>query len=265
LYTLDYGEVIQIYEQLVRDFEESGDPIKPAGIKSANLLHSAITRQNTSLGGIRKYNDPVDCATALCYGICNNHAFHNGNKRTALVSLLAHLDRNKLSLWGTDQDELYDFILAVASRLIAEWVAEKLDLDLEFRPGDSSVDVEMRMMSRWVRAHTASVKRGEKQVSYRELRKLLKPFGYDLAHPQDNYIRVVYTEPDTGKQTNIDTIIYPGEKRDVDINTIKRVRQRCKLREEDGVDSDIFYYQAGPPVDEFINRYRLVLRRLADT
>ncbi|MEU1607236.1 type II toxin-antitoxin system death-on-curing family toxin [Micromonospora matsumotoense] len=254
-----------MYQHLVRDFEESGDPIKPAGIRSTDLLHSAIARQNTSLGGVLKYSNPIDCAAALTYGICNNHAFYNGNKRTALVSLLAHLDRNKLSLWGTNQDELYDFILAVASRTVAEWVSEKLGLDLDFFPGEDSSDVEVRMMSRWIGEYTASIKRGEKQVSYRELRKLLKPFGYELTNPQNNFIRVVYNDPGTGSQRNIDSIIYPGENRDVDINTIKRIRQRCKLREEDGVDSDIFYYRAGPPVDEFINHYRLVLRRLADT
>jgi death-on-curing family protein len=264
LYTLDYEEVIRIYEQLVRDFAESGDPIEPAGIRDENLLRSAVGRQNTALGGVRKYKTAVDCAAALGYGICNNHPFYNGNKRTALVAILVALDKNKLGLWGTDQDELYRYMVAVASHGIAEWVAERLGIDLEFLADEGESDVEVRMMATWLRQYAATVTRGEKRVTYRELRRLLKPFNYELHNPDRSFISVVHIDPQTGKTTNIDSIIYPGEGREVEVGVIKRIRQRCSLREEDGVDSDVFYYQNGAPVNEFINKYRLVLRQLAD-
>jgi death-on-curing protein len=178
--------------------------------------------------------------------------------------MLVLLDKNKRSLFGTDQDEVYSFMLAVANHGIAEWVAERLNLDIEFGPNEGDADVEVRMMATWLDRYAAPVTRGERRVSYRVLRLLLKPFNFELANPAKSFIRVIHTDPVSGKVSNIDSIYYPGENRDVEVAVMKRVRKRCKLTEEDGVDSDVFYYQNGSPVDEFINRYRLVLRRLAD-
>ena len=41
---------------------------------------------------------------------------------------------------------LYDFMISVANHSIAEWTAEKLNIDIVFEPGDSDSDVEVRMM-----------------------------------------------------------------------------------------------------------------------
>jgi death-on-curing protein len=113
-------EVLSIHGELVEDFIRSNDPIEPSGIKSHHLLESAVARQLTSLGGEMKYSDPVANAASLCYGVCSNHPFHNGNKRTALVSMLCHLDRNGLTLTeSVTQSELYSFMLKVASHHFA--------------------------------------------------------------------------------------------------------------------------------------------------
>jgi len=76
----------------VADFAGTGDPIAPPGVRSMTLLESAVSRQHTALGGRLKYADPVSSAATLLYGICSDHPFHNGNKRTALVAMLVHLD-----------------------------------------------------------------------------------------------------------------------------------------------------------------------------
>jgi hypothetical protein len=62
----------------------------------------------------------------------------------------------------------------------------------------------------------------------------------------------------------IGNIGWPGESREVGIKELKRVREICRLREQDGVDSDSFYSYS-VVVDSFVNRYRTVLRRLAKT
>ena len=95
LKTLNVEEVLRIHDILVEDFLASNDPISPAGVRSEQLLESAVSRQWTGLGQILKYPTPVESAATLLYGICGDHPFHNGNKRTALVSMLAHLDKNK--------------------------------------------------------------------------------------------------------------------------------------------------------------------------
>jgi death-on-curing family protein len=261
--TLDTSEVLQIYNYLVNEFARSEDPIEPAGVRDMNLLESAVYRQNVGDGYVLKYRTPVYNAASLGYRICNNHPFYNGNKRTALVCILAHLDKNKLSLWQVGESELYDFMIAVASHGIAEWVSEKLNIDIIFEPGETDSDVEVRMMGRWLSYHTSTVKRGEdKVITYQELRKILRRFGYDLVKPSSARIRIVKVNKN-GTSTNIHSIYYPGEAREVSLGTIKAVRARCRLREEDGVDSDSFYRDA-LQISEFVNKYRLVLRRLAD-
>src|SRR5580698_3594419 len=108
IYTLSSEEVLQVYDYLVEEFARGDDPIKPTGVRDMNLLRSSVDRQGVSIGSRLKYDTPVYSAATLGYGICNNHPFYNGNKRTALVSILAHLDKNKLSLWNADEDKLYD-------------------------------------------------------------------------------------------------------------------------------------------------------------
>ena len=114
LQTLTIEEVLRIHHRLVEDFAASDDPISPSGVRSDNLLASAVSRQDTSLGDQLKYPDPISNAATLLYGICCDHPFHNGNKRTALVSMLAHLDKNKRTLFGTKRNDLYSMVLEVA-------------------------------------------------------------------------------------------------------------------------------------------------------
>ena len=83
---ISMDDVIYIHERLVVDAQESDDPISPPGVKDHGLLESAISRQHAGYDGQLKYDDPIANAATLCYGICCNHALHNGNKRTALVS-----------------------------------------------------------------------------------------------------------------------------------------------------------------------------------
>jgi len=264
LLTLDRTEVLQIYERLVRDFENSGDPIHPAGIRDDHLLESAISRQHVSISNILKYPDPPSNAATLGFGLCNTHPFYNGNKRTALVSILVHLDKNKQCLWGTNEEQLYDFILAVANHGVAEWVTRQLGLKLEYEPGEGRTEIEVRAIATWLAHHAEPVRRGEERIiTYKELRKILRRFGYELENPADSYIHVVHYGPD-GRSKSIDTIWYPGDAREVSISAIKRVREKCGLTEEDGIDSKVFYGRHAIPIDSFINRYRLVLRRLAD-
>jgi death-on-curing protein len=96
--TLTADEVLRIHHILCRDFAASEDPIGYGGLKSRSLLESAVSRQHSGFGLFRKYKDPIPNAATLGFGICCDHPFHNGNKRTALVSMLAHLDKNHLAL-----------------------------------------------------------------------------------------------------------------------------------------------------------------------
>lgn len=56
------------------------------GIRDLNLLISAITRPQASFAGADLYSDIFFKAAALLHSVVLNHAFVDGNKRTATVS-----------------------------------------------------------------------------------------------------------------------------------------------------------------------------------
>ena len=111
---LTVDEVLRVHYALVKLFAEGGDPIVPAGPRPDGLLESAISRPQTAQGKIEKYPTIELKAAALFHSLVGNHPFHNGNKRTALVSTVVYLDRNNRRITATD-DELFEFVLRVAS------------------------------------------------------------------------------------------------------------------------------------------------------
>lgn len=264
--TLSAEDVLQIHEILVADFLHSGDPISPPGVRSLALLQSAVGRQTTGIGAVLKYPDPMENAATLLYGLCNDHPFHNGNKRTALVAALVHLDRNKFTLYGTSQRELYDLMLKVASHTITGQPDRRAS-----NPKQYDSDEEVERLGKWLRERAARIRKGERQITYREMRRILHRFGYQLINPKKNSIDVVKSvEEEKGLlrrrtvivQKHVGNIGWPGEHTEMSIGSIKNVRKLCRLCEEDGIDSDAFYNDTAI-IDAFVNRYRSVLRRLA--
>ncbi len=234
------------------------------------LLESAVGRQHVGHGASLKYSDPVASAATLVYGVCNDHPFHNGNKRTALVSMLAHLDKNHLCLYETSQTDVYDLMLAIADHSLGLRVDPRRP---DKQPKRRDSDEEVEAIKDWLLRRAAKVTRGEKPITYRHLRQALARFGFEMENTDGNAIDIVRREiqPPTlfrrrpsVKTTRIGTIGYRNEGTEVSLKDLKKVRQVCKLTEEHGVDTDAFYSDAAV-VDAFINRYRAVLRRLART
>lgn len=259
--------MVAIHEALVADFAASGDPIAPAGVRTLGLLESAVSRQRTGLGDRLKYPDPMSNAATLLYGICCDHPFHNGNKRTAVVAMLVHLDDNRLALYGTTQKELYGMVLAVAAHTIAVRQDPRRP---DRTPARANSDQEVIAVASWIAERAARVRRGERQLTYRELRRILENFGFHLENPDGNSIDVVRHEQRRAGllrklqtvRKRIGSIGWPGEHEAVGVAEIKRIRRLCELTEAQGVDSDSFYDRAAV-IDVFVNQYRTLLRRLA--
>lgn len=66
------------------------------GIRDAALLESAVSAPQATMLGKPLISDPIEAAAAYLFYICRNHAFMDGNKRTALASCLVFLDANRL-------------------------------------------------------------------------------------------------------------------------------------------------------------------------
>lgn len=269
--TLSVDEVVRIHYVLCKDFAEADDPIGYGGVKSQALLESAVARQQAGFGPFRKYPDPVSNASTLTFGICCDHPFHNGNKRTALVSMLAHLDKNRLALRGTvRQAELYDLMLNLASRsLTTERIPPRRRTGGVVR---YDADNQVAELGKWLGARVDRVTRGERAVTYRQLRQILKAHGYVFGQIGHNSVEIIREETvRRGIRRREETVAkvigrigYHSEGEEVSVKTIKELRRMCRLTEEDGCDTASFY-EGADSIDVFVNRYRTVLRRLEKT
>ena len=162
-------DITKIHWVLVNDFKQSRDPIDPPGVRNQGLLESAAHRPRTSLGLIDKYPTVAMASAALLHSIVLNHAFHNGNKRTALVSTLVFADRNGYRVDATEE-ELYYLLLKVASH------------GLQDPPGKAvqGSDAEMLCIAKWLLGTLRSVQKQERSQKWNKFRQILNGYGCDL-------------------------------------------------------------------------------------
>ena len=114
---LTVDEVLEINAELM-----GGQPV----LRDRGLLESAVARPQATAYGANAYPDLVSKASALLHSLVLNHAFLDGNKRTALVAMLVFLDLNGHTIrWS--QDEALQFMLDLAdSRYDIEAVTDYL-------------------------------------------------------------------------------------------------------------------------------------------
>lgn len=279
--TLSEHAVRGIYDHLVLfSMDDLEDPIDPVGIKSHDLLSSAVGRQFTGLGDNLKYGEPRANAAALFYGLCNNHPFHNGNKRTALVSCLVHLEENGLiPRQEVTFKNFEDLVKATAGHWlpeldsIAKIVRKDAVLHKSLALNRITADQEVLLITEWLKRNTRPVDKRERPLTFRQLRKILCRFECEFEDPKKNFIKIrrvvsvrksflgVYY-PTTAVLTK--ALSYPSEHFQLTPNSIREIRQELQLTENDGVDSRTFYDFDGT-VDSLLCQYRGLLKRLART
>lgn len=110
---LSTRQVIQIHD-LTLEVHGGGMP----GIRDRNLLESAVSAPKASFGGEFLHKDIFAMAAAYFLSLAKNHAFIDGNKRTAVSTTATFLQLNGIGL-ETDEDELVDFAVRVASEKIS--------------------------------------------------------------------------------------------------------------------------------------------------
>ena len=98
----------------------------PEGVRDLGLLESALARP------INRFaygeTDLAVLAAAYCFGIAKNHPFVDGNKRTALASMIVFLGLNHIDL-DAPQEEAAAIVLALAAGettedVLARWIAD---------------------------------------------------------------------------------------------------------------------------------------------
>ena len=94
----------------------------PDGIRDRGLLESALARP------INKFaygeTDLAALAAAYGFGIARNHPFVDGNKRTALASMIVFLNLNRLDL-EAPEEAVTAIVLAMAAGEVGEDVVAR--------------------------------------------------------------------------------------------------------------------------------------------
>ena len=88
------------------------------GVLDLGLLQSAVARPQASFDGQDLYPGLFSKAAALLESLIGNHAFVDGNKRTAITAVGLFLRLNGYRLTASNQ-ELEDFTLHCAQHLVS--------------------------------------------------------------------------------------------------------------------------------------------------
>ncbi|MER5627961.1 type II toxin-antitoxin system death-on-curing family toxin [Streptosporangium sp. NPDC002544] len=92
----------------------------PIQVRDLGLLEAALFRPRTSVFGQDAYPDLFTKAAALFHSIISSHPFVDGNKRAAWLTMYVFCAKNGAMIEPADEDEAYDFVIAVASGKLTE-------------------------------------------------------------------------------------------------------------------------------------------------
>jgi death-on-curing family protein len=256
-------DVLRAHFLLVDYFFDMREGVGGVGPKDLELLHSAINRQIVGYNGIRKWSDDFGGCATLFYGLVKNHAFHDCNKRTALLTTLYFLQRVGRTP-GAPQREFENLTVRTADNDLSHYPAFK-----RFAKAD---DPEVEFIANFLKRKTRVIDKHHYIITYNQLANILSRYGFRLAHPDGNYIDLVRdVEQSTGffrrtkqiVEKRILRIGFPGWKTQVNMSTIKRIREAAGLKHTDGVDSQAFFYGADS-LEALMSTYRGPLERLAN-
>lgn len=231
------------------------------GVKSFDLLSSAVSRQETEFGGVQKWSDEYHKMATLLYGITKNHAFEDGNKRTALLSLLLFFDKSNLQI-KCKQTALELLIVRIAANTLNEYDKYKYYFTKD--------DPDVNFIADRIKSYTRKTSKKIYTITYAEFNRRLKQFGVWLDNPSKNYINVYRNRIvvrffflKKKEKERILQIGFPGWKNQVNPKAIKSVLQAAGLTVENGVDSDVFF-KGAEPAYKLISDFREPLARLKD-
>ncbi|MCM0021927.1 MAG: Fic family protein [Tagaea sp.] len=244
--SLSAADVITIHDSLTDWFRDSEDPISPPGVKNREALEAAVARPFQSVDGRDAYPGDIPKSAVFFHGIINNHPFHNGNKRTALVSLHVMLYRANFWLERCTDDDMYEFTTKVAAHGICE------------RRED-----EVTYINEWIESNGRKIMRGERPLKYHELKDILERFGFTI-DPPDGFLLNIYRDG-----IIVERVKKEGIKgfRPYHTDYVSGLRKRLGLTPENGIDSDKFYGHKGlrEIASEMIDLRQDVIKKLAKT
>ena len=148
-------------------------PSTPPGVLNRDLLASPLQgrlRQSDGEDACQVCSIKRPPCSTLWY---NNHAFHDGNKRVALIAAQVFLtDENHWLDYASDE-EMFEFTRRAASH------------ELTKRRSD-----EPAYISEWFQANSRRIVKGEHPMKFGELKEALARFDLTLGPPEGEFIDI---------------------------------------------------------------------------
>lgn len=253
--TLNWREVLDAHFLVADFFAADGNGLGGLGPRDRNgeLLQSALSRQFVAFGGVQKWDDHYQVAATVLFGLIKNHPFHDGNKRTALLSVL-HLLEKQGHTAGVEKRKFENLTVTIADNRHRQNILYKHLLG-EYTADDADIAYIASRLSQMTRR----LDRSHRALTYRQLNGLIKNHGFEMRDPKRNYIGIVRTSDNQ----SIGRVGFPGMSKQVSHGDIKKVRRFCGLMPKNGYDSAVFYNGVGG-MDSLLLEYAGPLRRLAD-
>ena len=240
----DYDATLSVHQELVQMFQDEEDPISPSGVKSEDLLRSALGRPLTAIGSTEKYPNIDAKVGALFHSLTKNHPFHNGNKRTAVVTLITTLHRNDLRLKQTvSDDDIFDLAMRVTDDRFPE--------DTSGHDPDAAVAA----LAKWVRSNTERSSKQAPPMKIGEFLNCCKKAGAQVKKSKGSW---VIASNSSSIRVSMSTPSISGP-------VVRKYLKGLRL-DLSGSGLDIEEFQDGAADERVqIRRFMQALRRLAKT
>ncbi len=258
-YIITVDDVLKAHYLICEYFENETGEQSLYGVKNYNLLSSAVARQSVSIGNVYKYKTNIDKAATVFYGLIKNHAFHDGNKRTALLSLLYFL--YKIGRVPTENQKRFEQLTEIVA---ADKYESYNKAWKQFSRKSSDIDTKIRFISKMLGKLTTKKDESYKSLTYRELDTALHPYGFYLEPSGTQEINLYYqykTIFGRQKSHKLYQIGFKGWTRQVNEKSFKCIFSKIKEK----IDIDIgTILRGGEPMYKLIESFSGPLSRLKD-
>ena len=253
---LSVGEVLRAHFLIAEFFADEDNGIGGIGPRDTNahLLHSAVSRQFVAFGGVQKWTDNFQIAATALFGLIKNEPFHDGNKRTALLSVLHLLEKQGYTAAG-DKRRFENFVVGISEDRYRRESLYRYFCNKDILPDDAAI----YYIAHELKDMTRKFDRSHRTLTYRQLNGLLKSHGFELKNPHNNNINIVRMKDDKV----IGHVGFPGMSKQIAKGDLRKVRKICQLSEADGFDSKAFF-NGTENMDYLLSEYAAPLRRLAN-
>ena len=228
------------------------------GLRSADLLYSTLTRQVVSYQGHKKYTNDIDICSALFFGMVKNHSFSDGNKRTALLTLLYQL--NMYSRFPICS--VYDFEKLVVAVAANELPDKYRGIWKKFEDKD---DPEIKTISYLLRRMTDKKDHSfHLSITTKGMVYALQNYGvdYTLENGKIQFQRTVVSKWFKSKESLKYTMVFGGWSRQIGAQTTRDILKTLELYDQ--FPNYQAFIDGQEPYYSLISKFEIPLRRLKD-